>query len=100
MWPRELCLRYTKTCSNQGGLRKMRKASRARYREGWMAFIDRIGIDVGRRLSIEDAIAWAARHGVKAIDVQTDIAPNALETFDSTRCARVLEACEELGVSI
>ena len=65
-----------------------------------MAFIDRIGIDVGRKLSVEDAIAWAGRHGVKAIDVQTDIAPNALESFDDARCARVLEACERLGVSI
>ena len=65
-----------------------------------MAFIDRIGIDVGRKLSVEDAIAWAGRHGVKAIDVQTDIAPNALESFDDARCVRVLEACERLGVSI
>jgi hypothetical protein len=47
-----------------------------------MLFIDRIGIDVGRELGIEDATVWAARHGVKAIDVQTDIAPNALESFD------------------
>jgi sugar phosphate isomerase/epimerase len=65
-----------------------------------VAFIDRIGIDVGRKLSVEDAIAWAGRNGVKAIDVQTDIAPNALESFDDARCTRVLEACEKLGVSI
>jgi sugar phosphate isomerase/epimerase len=65
-----------------------------------MSFIDRIGIDVGRKLAIEDAIAWAARHGVKAIDVQTDIAPNALESFDETRSAQILDACEKTGVSI
>jgi sugar phosphate isomerase/epimerase len=65
-----------------------------------MSFIDRIGIDVGRKLSIEDAIAWAAQHGVKAIDAQTDIAPNALESFDDARCARVLAACSKTGVSV
>ena len=65
-----------------------------------MSFIDRIGIDVGRKLSIEDAIAWAAKHSVRAIDVQTDIAPNALESFDDARCAGVLTACNKAGVSI
>ena len=65
-----------------------------------MAFIDRIGIDVGRKLSIEDAIAWAGKHGVTAIDVQTDIAPNALESFDAARCARVLDACDRTGVRL
>jgi len=65
-----------------------------------MSFIDRIGIDVGRKLPIEDAIGWAAKHGVKSIDVQTDIAPNALESFDAARCTRVLDACGNSGVSI
>lgn len=65
-----------------------------------MPFIDRIGIDVGRKLPIEDAISWAADHEVRSIDVQTDIAPNALESFDVERCARVLEACGRTGVSI
>ncbi len=65
-----------------------------------MPFIDRIGIDVGCKLPAEDAIAWAGRHGVKAIDVQTDIAPNALESFDDARCKRVLDACSSTGVSI
>src|SRR5262245_58646963 len=57
-----------------------------------MPFIDRIGIDVGRKLPIEEAVAWAARHGVRAIDVQTDIAPNALESFDDPRCGAVRES--------
>jgi sugar phosphate isomerase/epimerase len=65
-----------------------------------MAFIDRIGIDVGRRLSIEDAIEWAARNGVRAIDVQTDLAPNALESFDEARSERVCAACARTGVSL
>jgi sugar phosphate isomerase/epimerase len=65
-----------------------------------MAFIDRIGIDVGRKLPIEEAIGWAGRHGVKAIDVQADIAPNALESFDDKRCSTVRELCNRAGVSL
>ena len=65
-----------------------------------MPFIDRIGIDVGRRLGIEDAIAWAARHGVGAIDVQCDIAPNALESFDERRSAGVRNALAATGVRL
>lgn len=44
--------------------------------------IDRLGIDVARKLRIEHAVAWVARHVVKAIDVQTDMAPNTLASFD------------------
>ncbi len=65
-----------------------------------MSLIDRIGIDIGRKLPIEDAIKWAAQHGVRAIDVQTDIAPNALESFDDARCMCVREACSKFGVSL
>ena len=44
---------------------------------------DRIGIDAGRRVSAEDAITWAGANGVRHLDIQTDIAPNALESFDA-----------------
>ena len=37
----------------------------------------RIGVDLGRRLPLEDGIRWAAENGVEIIDAQTDIAPNA-----------------------
>ena len=65
-----------------------------------MPFIDRIGIDVGRKLSIEDAIGWAADNQVRAIDVQCDIAPNALESFEEARCAAVLRLTERTGVRL
>jgi len=61
---------------------------------------DRIGIDVGRKLSVEDAIDWAANNGVRYIDCQIDIAPNALESFDEARCAPIREACERRGIHI
>ena len=39
----------------------------------------RIGVDVGRRLSGEEAVEWAAQNEVYCFDIQTDIAPNALD---------------------
>ncbi len=65
-----------------------------------MPFIDRIGIDVGRKLSVEDAIIWAGENDVRAIDVQCDIAPNALERFDDDRCASIGRLCETRNVRL
>ena len=41
---------------------------------------DRIGVDIGRRAKLEDGIAWAAKHGVRYIDIQLDTAANAVTT--------------------
>ena len=41
----------------------------------------RIGVDVGRRVSAEEAVEWAAQNEVYYFDIQTDIAPNALESL-------------------
>lgn len=65
-----------------------------------MKFRDRIGIDVGRRLRLEDAIAWAARNDVKLIDIQLDTAENAFTTFDDVRAAGIRAACEKHGVTL
>jgi len=46
---------------------------------------DRIGIDVGRRLRLEDAIEWAAAHEVRWIDIQLDTGANAVTGFDAAR---------------
>lgn len=59
---------------------------------------DRIGVDVGRRLGAEDAIEWAAGNGVRYVDVQTDLHPNSLESFDAARCGRVRALCDRHGV--
>ncbi|MGH6621979.1 MAG: sugar phosphate isomerase/epimerase family protein [Alphaproteobacteria bacterium] len=65
-----------------------------------MTIRDRIGIDVGRKLSVEDAVEWAADNGVRYIDCQIDIEPNALESFDEGRCAPIREACKRRGVHL
>ena len=61
---------------------------------------DRIGVDLGRRIALEDGIDWAGRNGVSYVDAQTDISPNALESFDDARCARIRAACEEHGLHL
>jgi sugar phosphate isomerase/epimerase len=65
-----------------------------------MGLKDRIGIDIGRRLKLEDAIDWAARHGVRHIDIQLDTAANAITTFDEARCRDVRAALDRTGVHL
>jgi sugar phosphate isomerase/epimerase len=65
-----------------------------------MNLLDRIGIDIGRRLSLEDAIDWAAKNNVKHIDIQLDTAANAITSFDDARCANVRAALERNGVHL
>lgn len=61
---------------------------------------ERIGVDLGRKLAVEDGIAWAATNDVYFVDAQTDIAPNALESFDDARCKAVRAACDKTGVHL
>ena len=61
---------------------------------------DRIGIDISRRLKLEDAIEWAAQHVVRYIDIQLDTAANAFTSFDDKRAAGVRKACEQHGIHL
>jgi sugar phosphate isomerase/epimerase len=65
-----------------------------------MGLRDRIGIDIGRRLALEDGVAWAARHGVRTIDIQLDTATNALTSFDDRRCAAIRAALATQGIRL
>ncbi len=60
----------------------------------------RIGIDVGTKLRIEDAIAWAEQHDIDAIDVQLDLGANAFTRIDRTRAARIRSECDRLGLHL
>jgi len=62
--------------------------------------LDRIGVDVGRKLKLENAIEWAARHGVRIIDVQLDSGDNAFTRIDAARAAAVRNACGRHGVQL
>lgn len=64
-----------------------------------MNLFDRIGMDVGRKLSVEDAITWAADNSVKFLDVQTDLEPNAMATMQG-RAAAIRALLDETGVKL
>ena len=65
-----------------------------------MTLFERIGVDVGRRLKLEDAIAWAAENKVRHIDIQLDTGANAFTTFDDARARAVRAACERHGIHL
>jgi sugar phosphate isomerase/epimerase len=65
-----------------------------------MDLLGRIGVDLGRRLRLEEGIEWAGRHGVRYLDVQLDTAANALPTFDAARAASVRRLAERHEVRI
>ena len=60
----------------------------------------RIGIDIGRRISVEEGLEWAARNDVHFIDVQTDVHPNALESFNAQRVKNVRELKEKNNINL
>ena len=65
-----------------------------------MALIDRIGVDVGRKLKLEDAIEWAARNQVRHIDIQLDTGENKVTMFDDARCRAIVASARANGVTI
>ncbi|HEX3860698.1 MAG TPA: sugar phosphate isomerase/epimerase family protein [Stellaceae bacterium] len=65
-----------------------------------MSLYDRIGIDIGRKLALEDAIAWAAGHRVRFIDMQLDTGANALPTIDDRRAGALHAACDRHGIHL
>jgi sugar phosphate isomerase/epimerase len=65
-----------------------------------MKLRDRIGIDIGRKLRLEEGIEWAAGNGVRFIDIQLDTGENALTTFDAKRCTAVRKLLEKHRVKL
>lgn len=61
---------------------------------------ERIGIDIGRKLRLEDAISLAARHGVGIIDIQLDTGDNAFNRFGSDRAHAIRRSCDHHGVRL
>jgi sugar phosphate isomerase/epimerase len=65
-----------------------------------MGLFERIGVDVGRKLVLEDAVEWAAEHKVRYIDIQLDTGDNALGTISGIRGSRVRALCDKHHVTI
>jgi sugar phosphate isomerase/epimerase len=61
---------------------------------------ERIGIDIGRKLRLEDAIDWAAQNGVRVIDVQLDTGENAFTRIDQARALAVRRGCDRHGIRL
>jgi sugar phosphate isomerase/epimerase len=64
------------------------------------SLLDRIGVDTGRRLRLEDAVEWAAQHQVRYIDVQLDTGANRVDSIDDARAAAIREQAERCGVTL
>ena len=65
-----------------------------------MSLLDRIGIDISRRLKLETAIEWAATNGLRHIDIQLDTGENALPKFDARRCAGVRKLLDKHNLKL
>ena len=61
---------------------------------------ERIGVDLGRRIKLEDGIEWAAKNGLRFIDIQLDTAANAVTTFDDKRAERVRQLAVQHDVTL
>ena len=64
-----------------------------------MSLLDRIGVDTGGRVRLEDALSLAAKSQLRYVDVQLDTGANKVDSFDDARCAAVKAKAEKLGVS-
>jgi hypothetical protein len=51
-----------------------------------MPLIDRIGIDIGSKKSVEDGLLWAAAHGLHYVDFRLDTGLEAFDTVTAARC--------------
>ena len=65
-----------------------------------MADPARIGIDVGEKLPLEEAVGWAERHRVTIMDVQLDGGDNAFTRIDATRAGAIQDHCERAGIRL
>ena len=65
-----------------------------------MKLRERIGIDLSRNLRIEEGVDWAAKNGVKYLDVQLDNEINDITTFDTKRAGAVRTLAEKHGIHI
>ena len=65
-----------------------------------MGLRERIGVDLGRRIRLEEGIEWAAQHAVRFIDIQLDTSANAVTAFDDQRAERVRQLAATHGISL
>jgi sugar phosphate isomerase/epimerase len=74
--------------------------SPVREKRAAMTLFDRIGVDIGSKLVLEEAISWAAAHRVRFIDMQLDTGANVMNAIDDARGAALRAACERHGIHL
>ncbi len=62
--------------------------------------LERIGIDVGRKLPLEDAVDWAATNDVGIIDIQLDTGANVVTSFDPARAHAIRRSCDHHDIRL
>ncbi|MBM3226013.1 MAG: TIM barrel protein, partial [Candidatus Tectomicrobia bacterium] len=82
------------------GQRQLSTESFHRGKARVMEIIDRIGIDIGIKMSVEDGVRWAATHGVRYLDVRLDTGPEAFAAFTPARCEAIRAQAEAAGVTL
>ena len=60
-----------------------------------MTLRERIGIDLGGKVGLEEGLAWAAEHEFGYVDVCLDSPPNEIGTFDAARVEGVRGLLEQ-----
>jgi sugar phosphate isomerase/epimerase len=65
-----------------------------------MQIIDRIGIDMGIKTSVEDGLRWAAAHGLHYVDFRLDTSPEAFTAFTAARCTAIRTQAEAAGIPL
>ena len=65
-----------------------------------MKLRDRMGVDVGSRMKLEDAIVWAGKSKLSHIDIKLDTGENAWPLLDTKRCAAIRKLLDKHGVKL
>jgi sugar phosphate isomerase/epimerase len=65
-----------------------------------MSLFDRVGVDIGSKLPLEEAVAWATAHRVRFIDVQLNSGANALATIAPERARALRAGCARHGTHL
>jgi sugar phosphate isomerase/epimerase len=65
-----------------------------------MDIIDRIGIDMGVKMSLEDGLTWAATHGLHYVDFRLDTGPTSFAELTPARCNALREQAAQAGITI
>jgi sugar phosphate isomerase/epimerase len=65
-----------------------------------MSLRERIGIDFGGKLRLEEALAWAAANAFAYVDICVDNPPNELGAFDAARVREVRAVLDRHGIRL